>query len=442
MADPQARFVLTARDQTAAAFRSADKSLKQLQSSARATRRLFGAFGVAFTARAFAGWIRSSLDAADATGANAEALARARQVVKEYDDAWTALGQTIATKVSPAFELLGRSAEGWRKALAPTESEAALEKFRELTEAQAKLTRMEEAAQEGGFRGWLHRTGMDLEAQREIVARLRAEHRALGMEVLSQSAAGKPYVDVSFTDDELVKTEAMLSKLFGDIEKERSQLLQRTAAEETATETMLFDLFRDIEAEKLKIRQDEFDSMWTNLQAELEIYDEIAERSIDAAKESGTAWDDFAQTAGFSIRNTLVDAFMGVETSFRDLLRRMLAEFAVSGLFEAFGALASGGTGTGAKFFSSFFGGSLAMTGPVEAGKIYKVHRGEAFFAPGEDGRVGRVRDGSNAAPTVHVHQHIEAGLPPQWTVQFVTAGQMAASAAYDAVTSRLGGKR
>lgn len=80
----------------------------------------------------------------------------------------------------------------------------------------------------------------------------------------------------------------------------------------------------------------------------------------------------------------------------------MATEMAVSGIFDAFASMFSGGTSGFAKFMSSFFGGSRANEGPVSAGMVYKVHPGEAFFAPGMDGSVQHMA-GATFAPVYNI---------------------------------------
>lgn len=72
---------------------------------------------------------------------------------------------------------------------------------------------------------------------------------------------------------------------------------------------------------------------------------------------------------------------------------------------------------------------------------------GPELFVPDTAGRIlsnaqSRALAANGGGVTLQLNQHIEAGIPPQWDAQFVIAGQAAATAAYDLVMSRLGGRR
>lgn len=388
MADPTARFVLSAHDSTGAAFRSADKNLQQFRRSAMGVRNLLGSFGIVFSARAFAGWIKGSLDATDAVGEQRQAVESAQQALAAFRKSSDSLAESIAVGLTPAINGLAITMKALRQTFAPTEPELFENEIARIETEISRLAKGLVAFEEGKF--W-HRIFFDEKiaaASRTEIERLRVELQKLYDE--RDARANKPSSPAQDFESMWRNLQAELS-IYETIEKERAALLQRTQAEEVATENMLFDLFKDIEAEKLKIRQDEFESMWQNLSAELEIYDEIAEAAKKSAKESSSAFNEFAVDLGQSGKAAFADFLADGEFKFRDFLKRMAAEFAASQIFSALGT-AFGGPAT---FLGSLFGGSRAMTGPVEAGKIYKVHRGEAFFAPGEDGRVGRMREQS-----------------------------------------------
>lgn len=398
MADPTARFVLSAHDSTGAAFRSADKNLQQFRRSAMGVRNLLGSFGIVFSARAFAGWIKGSLDATDAVGEQRQAVESAQQALAAFRKSSDSLAESIAVGLTPAINGLAITMKALRQTFAPTEPELFENEIARIETEISRLAKGLVAFEEGKF--W-HRIFFDEKiaaASRTEIERLRVELQKLYDE--RDARANKPSSPAQDFESMWRNLQAELS-IYETIEKERAALLQRTQAEEVATETMLFDLFRDIEAEKLKIRQDEFESMWTNLSAELEIYDEIAEAAKKSAKESADAYNDFAVSMGQGLRSAFSQFIADGEFKFRNFLQSMAAELATSAIFSAFAGLAGGPT----TFLGQLFGGSRAMTGPVEAGKIYKVHRGEAFFAPGEDGRVGRMREGT-AGPSVTVVQN------------------------------------
>lgn len=90
-----------------------------------------------------------------------------------------------------------------------------------------------------------------------------------------------------------------------------------------------------------------------------------------------------ARVIGQGFRSSFVDWMLDVERDFGELLKRMVAEMAVSGIFDALGTAFSGGTSGFSKFFGSFFGGARADGGPVSAGRSYLVgERGPEIFTP------------------------------------------------------------
>jgi hypothetical protein len=64
--------------------------------------------------------------------------------------------------------------------------------------------------------------------------------------------------------------------------------LNKVTADQTALEQLLFDTVQGFEEQKLALRQQEFEQLWTNLEAELEVLDILDERR----KESTQAWID------------------------------------------------------------------------------------------------------------------------------------------------------
>lgn len=110
MADAEARFVVTAHDATAAAFRSADRGMKQLQRSAMGMRSALASVGVILSARAFAGWIKGALDAKNMTEEQLEATKEARAAVESLrtasDDLARSLGSTLAPAISGVASML------------------------------------------------------------------------------------------------------------------------------------------------------------------------------------------------------------------------------------------------------------------------------------------------------------------------------------------------
>lgn len=108
MADPTASVVITAHDRTSAAIASADKGLKRLGSTARSMRSIFAGFGVALSARAFAGWIKGALDAKDMTDAQLETTREARAAIQQMKAASDDLARSLATSLAPAIQMVAK----------------------------------------------------------------------------------------------------------------------------------------------------------------------------------------------------------------------------------------------------------------------------------------------------------------------------------------------
>lgn len=125
---------------------------------------------------------------------------------------------------------------------------------------------------------------------------------------------------------------------------------------------------------------------------ELRPYDHIKDSLLDVASTSESVadevedqWATLGNSMGFSIRSTLADAFLGVETSFGDMIRRMLADLAASGLLKLIGSSLGGPVGA---FFSGAVSGR-ASGGPVSAGTPYLVgERGPELFVPRLSGNI------------------------------------------------------
>jgi phage-related minor tail protein len=91
---------------------------------------------------------------------------------------------------------------------------------------------------------------------------------------------------------------------------------------------------------------------------------------------------------GRGMHDSFVDFLIDGEFRFKDFIRRMAAEVAVSGIFDLLSVGLKGGGGV-ASFFSKVFGGARAAGGPVSAGKSYLVgERGPELFKPSGSGKI------------------------------------------------------
>lgn len=131
------------------------------------------------------------------------------------------------------------------------------------------------------------------------------------------------------------------------------------------------------------------------------------QRGVEETKELQKAQHEMVNFFGDALQSTLADAFMGVETNFKQLLKRMAAELAASALTKSFMAMLPT-TGFG-KFFTGLFGGARAMGGPVQSGKGYLVNEGRPeLFWPGVSGSMIPVGAGGGGAP-ITVINNIDA---------------------------------
>src|SRR5690606_28076523 len=79
---------------------------------------------------------------------------------------------------------------------------------------------------------------------------------------------------------------------------------------------------------------------------------------LDSLEDEAEQMSHIGEAMGRGIEDTLADAFMGVETSFGDMLKRMAAQAAASHLLGLLGGIGGGGAGTVGGFFQKLgFGG-------------------------------------------------------------------------------------
>ena len=102
MADNRAHIVLTAADQTRGAFASAEAGLAGLKASAGALNATLGSFGAAFSVAALAGFVKGTIDGADAmhdmatrTGTSVAALASYELAAKQSGTSVEALAAAM-----------------------------------------------------------------------------------------------------------------------------------------------------------------------------------------------------------------------------------------------------------------------------------------------------------------------------------------------------------
>jgi hypothetical protein len=108
------------------------------------------------------------------------------------------------------------------------------------------------------------------------------------------------------------------------------------------------------------------------------------------------SFESFGSSLGRSLEDALADAFLGIETDFDEMLRRMVVQAATSQLSTALGAV-GGPVGTVFSFLG--FGGARAGGGDVQPGRAFLVgERGPELFSPRTPGTIvpnGGMRPGN-----------------------------------------------
>lgn len=136
------------------------------------------------------------------------------------------------------------------------------------------------------------------------------------------------------------------------------------------------------------------------------------------SKDMNDSFRSFGLSMGRAIEDTFADAFMGIETNFGEMLRRMAIRAATSELFAAL-ATFGGPVGKIASFLG--FGGGRAQGGEINPGRFYMVgERGPELIVPRSAGTVipnhklGGLSinvDARGAHDPVAVEQAVERGV-------------------------------
>lgn len=360
MADPTAKFILDAEDHTGRAFASADRGLRTLSRTVASTRSLFASFGVALGGRALLNWVTNAVKAADATGEHAEQIRRAKEALDSMKKSSDELAVSIGVKLVPAWEALSAVMTGWNRIISGADP-------------------------------------FPFEAQIES---MRTTLNGLKQQLFSSQ--GMP---VKFLDDlrkQIADTEAAIDSLV----RKQSQALGLTPGAPDLAEIVpgngkvpelpiSLRLVSMPDWKELFAPGDGLDFVKAGNGASLEVpvsmqLQTISQSEIDALFKPIQDEGKFtAEFIGEQFRDSFADWILGAEHSFKDLLKRLAVEFATSAIFSGIGSLFPGGS-----FLSRFFGGSRASGGSAREGMVYRVHPGEAFFTPGQDGHVGATGGG------------------------------------------------
>jgi hypothetical protein len=372
--DPEARVVVTARDQTAAAFASADRNVRQFARGLSSARAIAGAFGLALSGRVFANWVTSGLRAAEVTGENAAQIKRAQEALEGMKKASDELAASIGVKLQPVFEAVADSLQGWRQAVAPTELEKLQAELRGTYEEAARISAEINRVDSRGVLGQVFFGTAGSGALKQELEAVKSKAGDLLRQIVGlQRAQGPPVF-------------APNMQRIGDFE-------DRNKGAKRADFTIDYlDEFEEMTVEARKISEDELLKPFPTSEVQA-LFEPIKKEGLN-----------FAGFAGRGLHDAFVDAFSGIEVNFKDMLKRMAAEMAVSGIFSGLASLFPGGS-----FFSNFFGGFRANGGPVSSGKGYIVgERGPEWFMPGTSGSIIPGGDGGGIA--IYQTNHFNGG--------------------------------
>jgi len=93
-----------------------------------------------------------------------------------------------------------------------------------------------------------------------------------------------------------------------------------------------------------------------------------AKRMPEILEDVRGEWENVGKSMGMSLQDTLAGAMLGIETNWKDMIKRMIAQAVASKILGAIGAATAGGP-VGAFMGFLGFGGGRAQGGPLEPGK-------------------------------------------------------------------------
>jgi hypothetical protein len=136
------------------------------------------------------------------------------------------------------------------------------------------------------------------------------------------------------------------------------------------------------------------------------ISEETLRRVSESLNRMSDEWERLGKSMGNALEDSLAAAMLGVETNWKDMIKRMIAQAAASGILSVIGSAATGPLG---KVFSFLgFGGNRAQGGPLEPGKWYIA--GEKGPEPVWGGGPGAFAAGYPGGVSVYIGDtHIDA---------------------------------
>lgn len=435
MANPEARFYISATDQTAAALRSAETGLRRLGSSVTQVRGAFRALGVALSARAIARWVQDAIQVEKLTADQAAAIDAASAAMRGLHAEFQGLARTAATELAPALE---HAAKWWREFLFPTNQEKAQDRIAEINDRVSELTRTLRSLE----------TGKQTEIKILRAEQFRQEIRSLGEEMKRLQAVANEPVGTNAGEFELIDINAIKAKrqelkqlpkfdayaIAGISEEDLRRASDLTEHMRTETERTIA-AWRD--AQRLfeigAIDEQTLNRFGDSLLEPIEVAAKRIKKFKDESKGDTLEW---ARDLGQGLRSAFADWLVDGQFKFKEFLKRLAAEWLAAKIFKDIDKIFNKGGDD--SVLGTIFGGARASGGPVAAGRAYLVgEQGPELFTPSMSGQII-----PNGAGGIVQHFHVQAGLPPQWEVQLGGVSRLAAQAAHDAVMNRLGGRR
>lgn len=375
MADATATFLLTARDATAAAFSSANKNLQQIQRSVAGVRRIMSAFGVGLGVNVFASWIRGAMDVNKLSDEQKTHLEGSLKAMNDLRTASNGLARDVAESLTPAMVGLSNALTGVRAGFFGASPFPFEKEINDLEPKVRTLKNTLDLLREGAIEPNMFLDETKLSADLERLTAQLEEYRQKQRQAFGISLPGDVKRDLGDLSEITVRS-------LEEIRRARNELGLLGMTADTVSAKFEQVLNPDVAARPLD------DVLkWRETLGLMQL---PPESPIQAQfrKQLETMGDDaelFAKSVGGTLHDTMVDSLMGVETSFKDTLKRMAYDLAISSLFKGLASIAGGPT----TLLGKMFGGFRAQGGPVSAGKGYVVgENGPEWFTPRSSGAI------------------------------------------------------